>query len=256
MNNSFVMAQLSDCHLFEDINALFYGVNVYDNLLNVLRDIQSNKAIDVIVFTGDLSQDHSEASYQNFVKAVRESNISKAFYFIAGNHDDPELLNHYLSKPLFYNTEKFNVKSWDFHLLNSQSETPAGYLPPEKIEGIVGNTHPTHHQFIFMHHNPVDVGYFIDKHALVNQDEFWLSARKLINLKGIGCGHIHRDLVIMPNEKATTHKKNHVPLYACPATSIQFDPFAEGVSALNEKPGYRLFTFFDSGEITTETKRV
>ena len=49
MNNSFVMAQLSDCHLFEDRRALFHGVNVYQNLVNVLEDIKASNIIDAII---------------------------------------------------------------------------------------------------------------------------------------------------------------------------------------------------------------
>ena len=53
MNSSVNIAQLSDSHLFADPNALHYGANVYQNLLNIINEIKKLDRIDLIVFTGD-----------------------------------------------------------------------------------------------------------------------------------------------------------------------------------------------------------
>ena len=92
----FIIAQFSDCHLFSDVESLHHGANVYQNLLKVLNDIKSNHLIDIAIFTGDLSQDHSHASYQLFNELVRESGIVIPVYYLAGNHDDQSMLEQYL----------------------------------------------------------------------------------------------------------------------------------------------------------------
>ena len=95
------IAQITDCHLFCQTDALHYGANVYQNLISVLQEIKNKSDVQVIVFTGDITQDHSEASYQLFVEAVLKSGVQVPFYYLAGNHDEHELLDKYLSIPPF-----------------------------------------------------------------------------------------------------------------------------------------------------------
>lgn len=251
MTQGFVLAQLSDSHLFADKADLFHGHNVYQNLYHILKAIQSDFIIDAIVFTGDLTQDHSVESYQNFVQAVNDAKVTKPIYYIAGNHDDEKLLSTELKGGLFNSDKIIASEHWKFHLLNSQTQTPAGQLSSEVLANLSNHSNENSHQFIFMHHNPVNVGYFIDKHALENQDEFWQTASTMKSLKGVACGHVHRELTIKAHQE-----NNTVPLYTCPATSIQFDPIEDGVTALDERPGYRRFVFFASGEVQTKVFRV
>ena len=59
MSEQFILVQITDCHLFADESGMHHGVNVYQNLINVLNKIKQLEQVDVIVFTGDLTQDHS-----------------------------------------------------------------------------------------------------------------------------------------------------------------------------------------------------
>lgn len=251
MPQGFVIAQISDSHLFADTHELFHGHNVYQNLRHILKAIKADYVVDAIIFTGDLSQDHSLESYQNFVKAVKEINITKPIYFIEGNHDQTSLLQSELNGDPFVADKTITTDAWEFYLLNSQTDTPAGKISSDSLHMLAVQEDNTRHQFIFMHHNPVNVHYFIDKHALENQDEFWQQAQKNTNLKGVACGHVHREITI-----GAYKAQNTVPVYTCPATSIQFDPMNDGVSALDERPGYRRFIFFSSGEVVTQVYRV
>ncbi len=83
-NNTFVVAQFSDCHLFADKQATHFGANVWQNLTKVLADISQRKNIDCVVFTGDLTQDHSELSYQHFVQAIEQAKLSVQVHFFSG----------------------------------------------------------------------------------------------------------------------------------------------------------------------------
>ena len=66
-----VLAQITDSHLFCDPSGLHHGHNVLENLKKVLQSIHNIAEIELVVFTGDLTQDHTEQSYQNFVDCVR-----------------------------------------------------------------------------------------------------------------------------------------------------------------------------------------
>lgn len=244
-----VLAQISDSHLFSCKQGLHHGYNVYENLQKVLQNIVSNPCIDYIVFTGDLTQDHSEQSYQNFVDCVAYCNVTVPVYYLAGNHDEPDLLAKYLSNAPFIAGKQINLLHWQVQLVDSKSATPAGYVSEKTLVKLKSAVKEQHHQLLMMHHHPIDVGYFIDEHGLENKNIFWQAINRYSNIKAIACGHVHGEHSLT---KKLSNYKTPLPLYTCPATSIQFDPSVDGVAALVKGPAYRLFNLHNHGQLTTE----
>ncbi len=254
MKANLVIAQFSDSHLFADINGLHCEVNVYQNLVKVLTSIANNNAIDFVVFTGDLTQDHSENAYQNFGRAIQESKLTTPLYYTAGNHDDIALLEYFLAKSPCQMQKEVSLKSWHIKLINSKSSTPAGFISQNTLQqlGVQHEHYP--YQIIFMHHHPLDVGYFIDEHGLENKQAFWQAIAHNTHIKAIACGHVHRGLSI--TKKLLSHQ---VEVFTCPASSIQFDPNAKGVKALTGIAGqaaYRCFYLSAQGEISSKIYKV
>ena len=239
--------QISDCHLFSDREALHYGANVFDNLCAVLREIKRDQQIEFIIFTGDLTQDHSQQSYQNFVDAVHQVNIGVRIYFLAGNHDNRQLLHQFLVGTPFCEDKVIKLADWSIHLVNSKSNTPAGYVTEQEFNQLSINSVPDKSQLVMMHHHAIDVGYFIDNHGLNNKIEFWQHMGQIKNLKGIACGHVHNALSFFPK-----HSQLMVPLFTCPATSIQFDQDADTVANANMGAGYRIFSLLADGTFNTQ----
>jgi Icc protein len=248
----FVIAQLSDSHLFANVNERHHCADVYQNLLMVLQALKANTTIDMIIFTGDLSQDHSEQSYQNFVEAVHRAKISVPFYYLAGNHDELQLLDQYLATTPFIQQKSTCQHNWQIILLNSKSDTPAGIIEQHELQWLKNEINPDKHQLLMMHHHPIDVGYFIDRHGLENSKDFWQVVDQQPSIKGIACGHVHRALTLHTSPNKSSKSKSSAPLYTCPATSIQFDPTKETVSSTGESAGYRLFSLLDDGKIETD----
>ena len=248
-NKPVVIAQISDSHLFCKKEGLHHGHNVYINLKKVLYEISQNPTIDYIVFTGDLSQDHSEQSYLNFVAAVKESKIEAPFYRLAGNHDEPKLLDKYLSQAPFISATTINHGSWQIQLLNSKGDTPAGYVGQQEFTKLKVSVKTDKHQLIMMHHHPIDVNYFIDNHGLLNKTEFWQHISSYSNIKAIACGHVHGAFELT---KQLVDSQGLITLFTCPATSIQFDPCADGVSPLAKGPAYRLYLLYENGAINSK----
>jgi len=248
MNSSkktFVIAQFSDCHLFSDKQAKHLGANVWQNLNRVLTDIAKRKNIDSIVFTGDLTQDHSESSYQHFVHAVQQAKLVIPVYFLAGNHDDHDLLTKHLIAPTFQTNKTLGNDFWQIQLLDSKSDTPSGLVSSQKLQTISQQMDRTKFQLLMMHHHPIDVGYYIDKHGLLSKEDFWKKLAELneknIKIKGIACGHVHRGVHL---------SKQNIDIYTCPATSVQFgDTKAEIGSIL---PSYQLLYLERGGTMTRE----
>lgn len=246
---SIIIAQITDSHLFSEKEGLHHGHNVYKNLTRVLQAIYQSPEIDYIVFSGDLTQDHTKQSYQNFVDAVHEAKIETPFYYLAGNHDEPELLAQYLSQAPFISSTTINHGHWQVQLLNSKGDTPSGYVHRQEFTKLKHAIKADKHQLLMMHHHPIDLGYFIDKHGLVNKTEFWQNISSYDNIKAIACGHVHGAHELT---KQLVDGRALVTLYTCPATSIQFDPKVDGVAALAKGPAYRLYTLQQQGTISSK----
>ncbi|NQZ24044.1 MAG: metallophosphoesterase [Colwellia sp.] len=244
----FTIAQISDCHLFSKKDGLHYGANVYQNLVSVLQTIKTQFQVQVIVFTGDITQDHSEVSYQRFVQAVSECKITTPFYYLAGNHDEHELLDKHLSVAPFNKNKIISDDYWQITLLNSKSETPKGFVAASELLALENNIDNSKYQLIMMHHHPLDVGYFIDRHGLENQRQFWQTIDKQHTVKAIACGHVHQAMTIY--SKSGT---KGIPLYTCPATSIQFDKNKDSGSSNGQGGGFRIFSLYANGQIATNS---
>lgn len=243
--NHLTIAQFSDCHLFSTKSGLHYGHNVFTNLASVLAELDKMRHLDAVIFTGDLTQDHSVESYQLFNQAIIDSNIHCPIYWLAGNHDDIELMNEHLIAEPIRHDKKVRIKNWQLLLIDSKSETPAGLVNQQQLDIIRNHNDEYEHTLILMHHHAVDVGYFIDRHGLKNQAEFWQAVGQNSLIRAVCCGHIHRGLNIASNNQ------HAVPLFTCPATSIQFNPNIDTVAALNKGPGYRILKLFADGNIET-----
>ena len=180
-----VIAQITDSHLFSSLNGLHHGYNVLKNLKDVLFSIRHRCEIEAIIFTGDLTQDNTEQSYQNFVDCVSECKITVPIYYLAGNHDEPALLDKYFSASPFIADKEITFTHWQIQLVNSKSETPAGYVSKQALNKLEGAISKDKCQLLMMHHHPIDVGYFIDKHGLQNKSDFWQAINCYTNIKGI-----------------------------------------------------------------------
>lgn len=246
LSKTLTIAQISDSHLFASPDGLHHQANVYQNLKHVLYALKQ-QVIDLIIFTGDLTQDHSEASYQLFVTAFEECKITTPVYYVAGNHDEPELLKRYLSKAPFCQGSLIENDNWQVILMASKSATPAGEVSTEEFK-IAGEViKPSKKQLIFMHHHGVDAGFFIDQHGLTNKAALQLFLNEKKSISAVACGHIHQALML--DFCLQTRKVN---LYTCPATSIQFDIHSPVVKASGQPPGYRIFTLTEHQELTSE----
>jgi len=251
-----VVAQFSDCHLFSNTSALHLGANVWQNLTGVLAELAKNKNIDLIIFTGDLTQDHSVKSYQLFLQTVANAKLSAKIYYLAGNHDEPTLLNKYLTGSCFSVDKTITDQHWQIQLIDSKSTTPSGLVTTASFTKLNQAINKSKHQLILMHHHPVDIGYYIDNHGLLEQNTFWQTMNELNTandncIKAIACGHVHRASFIA---KGTKRADQSLDVYTCGATSVQFGDTKESVSST--MASYRLFYLYSNGEIDSHVNQL
>jgi len=248
MKESLLVAQISDCHLFSDPNGLHCGANVYQHLSVVLKHVNQVTKPDVIIFTGDLTQDHTDGSYANFVKLFAANNISVPVHFLAGNHDEFQMLDHHLGDYPFNSTKTIENSNWQILLMESKSDIPSGLITEQELQRLNKTLDPNKKQLLMMHHHPIDVGYFIDKHGMVNKQALWTELDTYPSIVAISCGHVHQAIALPSSQSGYS-----LPLYTCPATSIQFDISQESSSCNGQGAGYRMFELFDNGKFVTKT---
>lgn len=224
------IAHFTDSHLFADNQGTYFDVNTADYLWQVLQDIKQQN-LDCAVFGGDLTQDHSCASYAYFARLIRDADLAIPVFWLPGNHD--EVAEYELIENSVLNNDKI-IENHAFKILlcNSKSETPAGCINAHHQAEIAAQLQNTRKSCVlFCHHHPIEIDGYLDKHKLLNGDA-WLS--ELANYKHVLAlfhGHVHNDYAF---------KYQHIEVIATPATCVQFTKYSATWQQQDKGPAYRI----------------
>lgn len=245
------VVQVSDCHLFADTEGKLLGLNTQFSLERVLERLREEQpAMDLILATGDLSQD---ASYESYVRlrAMLES-FGTPIYWMEGNHDKPAPMLKALSdrreqvSPCV--TEQGN---WTIILLDS---TIPGEVPGELFEDDLAFLEKAlteakgDHIMVSLHHHPLPMGCkWLDTQVVASSDRFFEIIDRHPRVRAIIWGHVHQEF---------EGERNGVRLYSVPSTCVQFKPFSEDFAVDDANPGYRWFDLHADGNIETAVSRV
>lgn len=124
----FRVVQISDTHLFAEASHEFFGISTTASLQAVIASIrQLQPQPDLILMTGDLSQDETARSYQVLQDLIAPLGI--ATYWLPGNHDHLPLMEQTLSIAPISTQKVFQHQGWNFILLNSMS--------PGQVHGVL-----------------------------------------------------------------------------------------------------------------------
>ncbi|AOE49278.1 3',5'-cyclic-AMP phosphodiesterase [Kangiella sediminilitoris] len=241
---------LSDPHLFAERDSTLLGVKTNESLLAVLDDIDRRHILpDLIVVTGDISQDYTAESYQNFVQYL--SRYNKPVFSLAGNHDERSKLKKYLSTSIFSTAEQLITEHWQMLMLNSHvPEKVYGQISQEELQWLKrcldeNSDLPT---IIFTHHHPVPVGSaWLDKIGIENGSELVELLSQYPQVQMCAFGHVHQ---------ATELLYKTVNYRSVPSTCVQFKKHSKDFSASAEKPGYNLYRCQSNGLIEVDSFRV
>ncbi len=120
--NPLVIAQITDCHLQNDPQQGYRGLDVERHLDLVVGDLlQQSETIDMILWTGDLVHHGAIPGYQRLSERI--SKLSIPSFWIPGNHDDAELMQQIGEQAEgSLNQRTVLVDGWAIILLDSTSE--------------------------------------------------------------------------------------------------------------------------------------
>ncbi|MEJ2401812.1 MAG: metallophosphoesterase [Xanthomonadales bacterium] len=192
--------QLSDCHVSADRSALYRGVNAERNLAGLLPAIRRWQP-DLILLTGDVSEDASAPSYGR-VAALLDS-LGSPVLALPGNHDDAAVMRRYFPRgpwdaPLFH-----EARGWQLVLLDSAA--------PGRIDGVLSRSQlqalktglqrcRSEHILVGLHHQPVPVGsHWIDRYALDDAEWLFGLLDRDPRIRCITFGHVHQAIGLERN---------------------------------------------------------
>lgn len=242
--------QITDPHLFKSDEGALLGLNTKDALVAVLDDIKAKDIqADLVLATGDISQDQSKESYESFSELVDSLEIPVCW--IPGNHDDVHLMAEVIDGDHISHAKTILAGDWQIILLDSSlsgqvygrlGREQRAYL--EKALQSVG----AKNVLAVMHHHPVDIQcQWLDPLGLEDAEEFFQIINANSHVKGILWGHIHQ---------VFDQYLGSIRLLATPSTSVQFKPLSKDFAADTESPGYRVLELQANGMIETQIHRI
>ena len=250
-SDSIKLLQITDTHLFATDEGNLLSVKTADSFNAVVKAILCQQVpFEYILATGDISQDHSTASYLRFAQAIAP--LKKTCFWLPGNHDfKPNMRDVFPSAQIKAEEHVLLGEHWQLILLDSQVVgVPHGQLSQEQLVLIDTKLalFPDRYALILLHHHPLLVGSaWLDQHNLKGADKFWQVIRQHNNVKGIVCGHVHQDMNVMDNG---------IRVMATPSTCVQFKPNSDDFALDVTSPGWRELELHANGDITTEVKRL
>ncbi|MBT5117288.1 MAG: hypothetical protein HOI56_05485 [Gammaproteobacteria bacterium] len=242
--------QITDLHLHADRNVSAHNINTFNSAQSVLRAIEKNERdFDMLILSGDLSDDGSTASYENLRYLLK--NFDCPIYLMSGNHDSLDSIELITNKNNLKYQNYANLGKWGIFMFNTKKDnSPNGILHQHELVSFdkITNDNKDKYLLIMLHHHPVPIGSeSMDTMIIENSNEL-LNRINHTQIKGIGWGHVHDEISI---------KYNGALLFSTPSTCYQAKPKSKKFSIdLSQSPGYRIISLRDDGEINTKVIRV
>ena len=231
------LIQITDCHLQADPQARSrcgIPLRQLEAVVAAVREAQP----DVVIVTGDISNDGSVASYQHARQVFAA--LECPWFWFGGNHDQAAQM-----RDIHPIQEVIDLGSWRLVMADTHAAGFAhGELGEARIARLVTrlaeDERPT---LLAMHHPPLAVGSaWLDAIGLKNSEALWQALVPFAQVKAVLCGHIHQAFV-----GRRQLAQGEVMVYGCPATADQFLPGAVEF-AVDEvsRPGFRLVELSDT----------
>ncbi|MCF7201118.1 3',5'-cyclic-AMP phosphodiesterase [Pseudomonas oligotrophica] len=246
---SALLVQITDSHLFAEADGRLLGLDTRDSLSKVIDLVLAEQpAIDLVLATGDLSQDGSVASYQCFRE--QSARLGAPARWCPGNHDELPAMRE-VAEPARLLEPLVEAGPWRVLLLDT--------LVPGAVFGRLADAQlalldatlaqaPERHHLICLHHHPVSIGSrWMDRIGLHNADALFEVLDRHANVRALLWGHIHQEF---------DGWRAGVRLLASPSTGVQFAPGSEDFQVDTRAPGYRWLRLLADGRLETGVSRV
>ena len=244
-----LLVQLTDSHLFAEASGRLLGMDTADSLRHVVeRVLDEQPRVDMILATGDLSQDGSVASYERFRNLCEP--IPAPARWCPGNHDELAAMRQ-VAQDGELMTPTLDIGAWRVVMLDTLVPGSVfGMLRDDQLELLERALQeaPDRHHLICLHHHPVNIGSrWMDTIGLHNREALFEVIDRHSCVRALLWGHIHQEF---------DGWRNGVRLLASPSTGVQFAAGSEKFQVDRLAPGYRWLRLHADGELETGVSRV
>lgn len=243
--------QITDTHLFTGEHETLLGVNTLRSYHAVLNAIIAERyPFDLVVATGDLTQDQSSEACQHFAEGVIR--LPAPCVWLPGNHDDqPAMADVFAQAGIVPSRQVLLSEHWQVILLDSQVVGASyGVLSQHQLEWMEYCllAYPQRYSLVLLHHHPMPSGCaWLDQHRLLNAHMLAAVVTRYPRVSVLMCGHIHQEL---DNE---WYGKR---LLASPSTCVQFKPNCTNFTLDVVAPGWRYLDLLPDGVVETRVHRL
>ncbi len=247
--DSVLLVQLSDSHLFAEADGTLLGMNTCDSLQRVIDCVLAEQPhIDLVLASGDLSQDGTLESYRRFRQM--SACIPAPARWFPGNHDElREMAEVAADSDLL--EPVVDIGNWRVTLLDSAVPgSVPGYLQEEQLQLLASalSEAPDRHHLVCFHHHPVSIQCaWMEPIGLRNPQALFAVLERFPQVRALLWGHIHQEF--------DQHHQG-LRLLASPSTCIQFAPGSEDFKLDDKAPGYRWLRLHPDGRLETGVSRV
>jgi len=200
---------LSDTHFSANNSLLFAKYDVEQTFARLKNRIKNEQA-DVIILTGDISQDGSVESYLKMRECLNDFAGDK--YYIMGNHDSKNIVH--LNDKTISAPDYIDIGNHRFIFISSYKGDgyDEGHISATELNKIEKYALPIAKNYVVVHHHFIANESILDNWILDNSQEF-CNRLQANPIQAVFHGHVHNGY---------TKKLGNINVYANPATCVQF----------------------------------
>jgi Icc protein len=237
------VVQLSDCHLSASMQTPYRGQNADAGLQSLLAAI-SGWQPDLVLVTGDLSEDASAASYRRLADYLHT--LAVPVYALPGNHDDDEVMRRHFPNGPWSGTLFCQLGAWGMVMLRSAvAGRVDGLLDAADVSaaGRWVSARGGLPVLLALHHQPVPVGSpWIDRYGLQSPQALLQLIEHCPQVRCVVWGHVHQ---------ACGHGLGQAQLLGCPSTAANSLPGTCEFRLDPAGPACRWLELHPRGELAT-----
>jgi len=237
----FRLAQVSDCHLSASPDKPYRGLRA-DSGLEAVVAAAARWQPDVVLVTGDLSEDASETSYQRLAGQLAKLDVP--VWVLPGNHDLPARMQPYFPCGPYPGATTQFAAGWQFLLLDSSRPGRIdGSIDPDQLEQLEQQLKPGVPALLALHHQPIAIGSpWIDKYHLAQPDSLLGFVAGHPEIKAVVWGHVHQ---------VFERQIGGARFMSCPSSAANSLPGCERFTHDPAGPACRWLELFDNGGFET-----
>lgn len=244
------LVQITDCHIFASAGEKLRGLNTRDSFEAVKSAVvKAGDNLDLLLVTGDLSQDGSADSYRYLARQFDQFGLPT--FWLPGNHDESSTLEKHFTGKHIHASKQVLVGAWQIVMLDSTISGEVHGRVAESQLTFLDNAlrqYPHRHSLVCLHHQALETGSeWIDIKGLRDGAQLRERLAQHDNLRAVLWGHVHQEF---------DRSIDGIEWMSTPSSCVQFKPGSKEFALGMEAAGYRHLRLKADGSLETTVRRI